>query len=297
MHYHILCFLLLCTLASCGAQGAVYKQDFNNSSSYRAEDLYKKDEPSSSLELTSYEKFKLSLYSIPLAALAWEYVGVKIYNRYQEYKNEKSFLEKMKDSIRKAQNKNKIKKPSSKAYKKNTLDYFYDYEEENDEDDDFSSAPSFDSSDSSSISFMREGSGSLEKRLLASAKKRMKHGLQTREEREAQIQNTVKVEYISQDIEVPNLQVRQSSVFRKWYSLLSLSERIMLNNKIEELQEQRRRRVRTFAGGELQEIKFACGMRVYFTIEDNVLYLLLGGDKHGQSQDIAKARSMIRNKI
>jgi putative addiction module killer protein len=46
----------------------------------------------------------------------------------------------------------------------------------------------------------------------------------------------------------------------------------------------------------LSEIKFNNGIRIYFVIKiakNKVLVLLLGGNKNGQSKDIAKAKSLL----
>jgi len=52
------------------------------------------------------------------------------------------------------------------------------------------------------------------------------------------------------------------------------------------------------AGLELRELKFffGAGYRIYFTVRENeVVLLLCGGDKSSQSKDILKARHLLRN--
>lgn len=45
----------------------------------------------------------------------------------------------------------------------------------------------------------------------------------------------------------------------------------------------------------LAELKFNDGRRIYYTIiPENNVFLLLGGDKHGQKKDIEKARKILK---
>jgi len=91
-------------------------------------------------------------------------------------------------------------------------------------------------------------------------------------------------------------EVATTETFDKWLrKLADRKARTIIVARIVRIREGNFGDVKSLGGG-LSELRiaFGPGYRVYFTVENGQLVILLaGGDKSSQSRDIAKAREMI----
>lgn len=91
-------------------------------------------------------------------------------------------------------------------------------------------------------------------------------------------------------------EVTATAVFTKWIARLAdRKARLIIDARIERLKAGNFGDAKSLGGGisELR-IAFGPGYRVYFTVEDGrIVVLLAGGDKSSQRRDIAKAREQL----
>lgn len=91
-------------------------------------------------------------------------------------------------------------------------------------------------------------------------------------------------------------EVAATETFAKWVrKLADRKARLIIDARIERLKVGNFGDAKSLGGG-LSELRiaFGPGYRIYFTVEDGrVVILLAGGDKSSQSRDIAKARTML----
>lgn len=91
-------------------------------------------------------------------------------------------------------------------------------------------------------------------------------------------------------------EVTATETFAKWIAKLAdRKARLIIDARIERLKVGNFGDAKALGGG-LSELRiaFGPGYRVYFTIEnDRIVILLAGGDKSSQRRDIVKARDML----
>lgn len=92
-------------------------------------------------------------------------------------------------------------------------------------------------------------------------------------------------------------EIASTAVFDKWFK--SLKDRTIRNKVLARLDRVQNGSFGDFKslGDNLFELRFffGGGLRIYYTIRNNQLVLLLhGGDKSNQNRDIAKARQMVQ---
>jgi putative addiction module killer protein len=91
-------------------------------------------------------------------------------------------------------------------------------------------------------------------------------------------------------------EVTATETFAKWIGKLSdRRARLIIDARLERLKVGNFGDAKALGGG-LSELRiaFGPGYRVYFTVEDGrIVVLLAGGDKSSQRRDIAKARDML----
>lgn len=91
-------------------------------------------------------------------------------------------------------------------------------------------------------------------------------------------------------------EITATETFAKWIGKLAdRKARLIIDARIERLKVGNFGDAKSLGGG-LSELRiaFGPGYRVYFTVEnDRIVILLAGGDKSSQPRDIAKARDML----
>mgnify|MGYP000176810394 CR=1 FL=1 len=92
-----------------------------------------------------------------------------------------------------------------------------------------------------------------------------------------------------------NILIKQTEVYRKWFNKLDFSLKLVIIPRLSRI-EQNGYFGQVKSLGEISEIKFKNGLRIYFGRDgENVVLLLSGGDKNNkkeQSRDIAKAKEI-----
>lgn len=89
-------------------------------------------------------------------------------------------------------------------------------------------------------------------------------------------------------------EIKQTSIFNKWYSKQELTVRIIIDARFKRVKELGGLGSVRCLGSKLFEFKWNVGIRIYFIIKDDkrVIILLNGGNKNGQKRDIQKARKL-----
>ncbi|MFH2203688.1 MAG: type II toxin-antitoxin system RelE/ParE family toxin [Elusimicrobiota bacterium] len=95
------------------------------------------------------------------------------------------------------------------------------------------------------------------------------------------------------------MHIRLSSTpeFDEWLRESDAKSRAQVDDRLDRVREYGHFGPRRYFGGELYELKWKSGRRVYYSLVDDgsgiIVLLLLGGDKHGQKKDVAKARKIM----
>ncbi|NUN04699.1 MAG: hypothetical protein HUU57_02955 [Bdellovibrio sp.] len=86
----------------------------------------------------------------------------------------------------------------------------------------------------------------------------------------------------------------ETAEFHRWFRSQNIKTQLIVTARIERLQvEGHWGFVNRFDS--LIELKWALGMRIYTSlIENTVVVILLGGNKNGQSKDIKKAKKLLQ---
>lgn len=87
--------------------------------------------------------------------------------------------------------------------------------------------------------------------------------------------------------------ILQTHEFGKWYSRLDVTYKTLIDSRIRKVRESGELIKAKYLGDKLFEFKWKAGIRVYFTIKNNnIILLLIGGLKNGQRKDIQKAKEL-----
>lgn len=91
--------------------------------------------------------------------------------------------------------------------------------------------------------------------------------------------------------------IKQTDVFSKWlFKLKDIKGKVSILRRIERIRKGNFGDYKGL-GNEVSELRISvgAGYRVYYTIQNNeVVLLLVGGDKSSQKQDIQKAKELAR---
>lgn len=92
--------------------------------------------------------------------------------------------------------------------------------------------------------------------------------------------------------------IKYSDSYLKWFtSLRDMVARARIIRRLERVERGNLGDIK-FLGDEIWEMRFdfGPGYRIYYTVKDKCIYLLLvGGDKSSQQTDIARAKSILEN--
>lgn len=88
--------------------------------------------------------------------------------------------------------------------------------------------------------------------------------------------------------------VFETEDFQRWFQKQTTKTRLIITARLERLQEEGHWGfVNRF--DDLIELKWTSGMRIYTSLIDNTLVVILaGGNKNGQSKDIKKAKNLLK---
>jgi len=85
--------------------------------------------------------------------------------------------------------------------------------------------------------------------------------------------------------------------FDEWLSALEPKGRAQVDDRLDRIREHGHFGDKKHLGNDLFELRWKSGRRVYYAViegkDGNAALMLLGGDKNGQKQDIAKARRIL----
>ncbi|MBI4061685.1 MAG: type II toxin-antitoxin system RelE/ParE family toxin [Elusimicrobia bacterium] len=85
--------------------------------------------------------------------------------------------------------------------------------------------------------------------------------------------------------------------FDSWLLGLSAKEQLQVDDRLDRIKRHSHFGDRKYLGEELFELRWRSGRRVYFALmvdgDGRIALMLLGGDKNGQKQDIARARIIL----
>ncbi len=87
--------------------------------------------------------------------------------------------------------------------------------------------------------------------------------------------------------------VYRTEEYDDWFCSEPPKSRLQIQNRVLKIEDEGYFGNRKHLGGDLWELKFNDGRRIYYVIipDSNVLFLL-GGNKNGQSKDIRRARNI-----
>ncbi len=89
--------------------------------------------------------------------------------------------------------------------------------------------------------------------------------------------------------------IKTSNHFDKWFSRLPVFDKARLHKRFERIERGNLGDYKWF--GDIGEFRFffGKGYRVYYTVRNNeILFLLCGGDKKSQDSDFKKARTILQ---
>lgn len=87
----------------------------------------------------------------------------------------------------------------------------------------------------------------------------------------------------------------KTTEYDDWFSQETAKSQIQIDDRLSRIECDGHFGVKKWVGDGVSELKWGNGRRIYYALipEDNVL-LLLGGNKNGQSKDIAEAKKILR---
>ena len=94
------------------------------------------------------------------------------------------------------------------------------------------------------------------------------------------------------------MEIRETAVYKKWFAKLrDVTTRARILVRLRRMSLGNFGEYREFGDGVSElKFKFGPGYRIYFTIRNGeIVILLAGGDKSTQSRDIEKAKELARN--
>ena len=87
--------------------------------------------------------------------------------------------------------------------------------------------------------------------------------------------------------------------FEGWYEELNIKLKALVDARLYRIEEHSHFGDTRYLGDGVAELRWKNGLRVYFAKGTNaqgqIVYLILGGTKHGQNKDIQKAKLLLRN--
>ena len=87
--------------------------------------------------------------------------------------------------------------------------------------------------------------------------------------------------------------IEKTDPFEEWLSSLSAKNEALVRARLAKIRDEGYFGVYRVLGDGLIELKWKSEIRVYLIrVEKNKIRILLGGSKHGQKKDIARARGM-----
>ena len=90
------------------------------------------------------------------------------------------------------------------------------------------------------------------------------------------------------------MRVEKHHLFNQWYERLSVRDKGLVSSRIFRIEENDYLGDYKYIGGDVFELRWKNGLRIYFSSrtdnEGKIIFLLLGGTKHGQNRDIQKAK-------
>lgn len=87
----------------------------------------------------------------------------------------------------------------------------------------------------------------------------------------------------------------KSSPYQDWLNKQPLKEQFQIEKRISQIEHEGYFGENKLLGNDLLELKWSGGRRIYYTVHENVIVLLLfGGNKNGQTQDINQARKILK---
>lgn len=93
------------------------------------------------------------------------------------------------------------------------------------------------------------------------------------------------------------MRLEKTSEFVNWLENLQIKTRALVESRLFRIEEYEHFGIVRNLGNSLAELKWANGLRVYFSTridqEGNIVILLLGGIKNAQEKDIQQARKIL----
>jgi putative addiction module killer protein len=89
--------------------------------------------------------------------------------------------------------------------------------------------------------------------------------------------------------------IYRSNEFIKWFESEKPKIRLQIDARLLRIEIDNHLGNHKNLGGELSELKFNNGNRIYYTIKrvgEQTMFLILGGNKNGQQKDISKAKKI-----
>jgi putative addiction module killer protein len=89
--------------------------------------------------------------------------------------------------------------------------------------------------------------------------------------------------------------ILRSDQFRHWYQKLPSREQLQVAKRFSQIENEAYFGDHKSLEGDLWELKWANGRRIYYSLQGKcVVILLYGGNKNGQTQDINQARNILK---
>jgi putative addiction module killer protein len=93
------------------------------------------------------------------------------------------------------------------------------------------------------------------------------------------------------------MNVDTTGEFHDWFDHLTSKEQSQVEDRLDRIREHNHFGDKKYLGDDLFELRWQNGRRAYYMIainvSRNVCLILLGGNKNGQKQDIARARQIL----
>ncbi len=86
--------------------------------------------------------------------------------------------------------------------------------------------------------------------------------------------------------------VKKTPEFMEWFYKESNKTRLQVISRLERISSYSHFGDMKNLGGQLFELRWRNGRRIYFTFDENNCLVLLGGNKNGQTKDIKEARRL-----
>jgi putative addiction module killer protein len=91
------------------------------------------------------------------------------------------------------------------------------------------------------------------------------------------------------------ISIFKTQEFENWYILQSQRQQAIIDSRLSKIEAFSHFGDCKYLNGKLLELRWANGLRIYFTkLEINQILILIGGIKHEQKKDIKKARILLK---